>query len=45
MVIIKNLKKGLGYAGGGGLNLFNDSIKKGETTFRIVKIKRKIEKN
>ncbi|KAF2078125.1 hypothetical protein CYY_000596 [Polysphondylium violaceum] len=34
------LSMGLGNKAGGGLHLFNDSIRAGETTFRIVKVKR-----
>jgi hypothetical protein len=38
------LSMGLGNKAGKGLPLFNESITKGETTFRIVKIKRNKEK-
>ena len=38
------LSIGLGFTAGKGLPDFNESLKKGETTFKIVKVKRKIEK-
>jgi hypothetical protein len=34
------LSMGLGDKAGGGLPLFNESIKSGDTTWRIVKVKR-----
>jgi hypothetical protein len=39
------LSIGLGYQAGRGLPLFNESIRKGDTTFRIVKIKRSKDKS
>ena len=38
------LSIGLGHCAGKGLPLFNESMRKGETTFRIVKVKRSKEK-
>jgi hypothetical protein len=38
------ISMGLGFAGGKGLPLFNESMKNGETTFRIVAVKRVIPK-
>jgi hypothetical protein len=38
------LSIGLGYQAGKGLPLFNESMRKGDTTFRIVKIKRSKDK-
>eukprot|EP01080_Neovahlkampfia_damariscottae_P008648 gene8648-595_t len=38
------LSMGLGFTAGKGLPLFNESMEIGETTFRIVKVKRKLEK-
>lgn len=38
------LSMGLGHKAGKGLPLFNESMRKGETTYRIVKIKRSKEK-
>jgi hypothetical protein len=36
------LSMGLGHKAGGGLHIFNDSMKKGDTTWRIVKVKRNL---
>jgi hypothetical protein len=38
------LSMGLGHKAGKGLPLFNESMRKGDTTYRIVKIKRRKEK-
>jgi hypothetical protein len=38
------LSMGLGHKAGGGLELFNKSIESGETTWRIVKVKRNHKK-